>query len=151
MTLAQASFQLTRSFRCTPDKLWHLLTDPKAREVWSGPSDDDVLTADRADLREGGQDLHRCGPAEAPAYTVETRWYRLDAPQAACFSETVDAEGMRIGTSLVTYQITAEDGGTVLTVDVTTVSFVGEEALGDFKVGWTSALDRLPSLLVPVA
>ena len=149
MTFPTAQFQLTRHFTAGADRLWHLLTDPKSRKAWSGPSDDDVLHLDAADLREGGEDLHRCGPADAPSYTVATRWYRLDGPQAACFTETVEAQDTRIATSLVTYGLIAEGAQTRLTVSVNTVSFVGVDALADFEAGWTAALDRLPKFLEP--
>ena len=147
MSTATAQFTLTRSFATTTERLWHLLTDPKMREAWGAPSDEDVLVVDRSDLRVGGEDLHRCGPADAPDYTVVTRWYHLEQPGAACFTETVEAGGMHIATSLVTYDIAATAEGAALTVTVTTASFVGAEALADFKTGWTAALDRLPRFI----
>lgn len=140
---ATGNFTLTRDFGIAPDDLWHLLTDPETRAGWSAPSDSDVLTLDAQDLREGGTDRHRCGPAEAPDYTVDTRWYRLEAPALACFSETVEAGGMRIATSLVTYGLAETATGSALQVIVHVSSFVGDEALADFETGWTSALNRL--------
>ena len=147
MTLATGQVRLERQFTVTPDRLWHLLTDPQARTAWGAPSDDDNLIMDAHDLREGGRDLHRCGPADNPAYTVETVWFRLQAPDLACFTETVDAEGMRIATSLVTYGIAPMASGTSLIVDVYVSSFVGPEALADFETGWTSALGRLRAII----
>jgi uncharacterized protein YndB with AHSA1/START domain len=147
MTTACAHFQITRTFPLPPDRLWHLLTDARARELWGAPSDDHVLHVDATDLRVDGQDLHRCGPKDAPDYTVATRWYRLDGPEAACFTETVEAGGARIATSLVSYGLAAEGKGTRLTVEVATSSFVGPEALDDFEAGWTSGLNRLDRLV----
>ena len=143
---ATGNFTLTRAFGIAPADLWPLLTDPETRAGWSAPSDSDVLILESQDLREGGTDRHRCGAAEAPDYKVETYWYRLDAPSLACFSETVDAGGMRIATSLVTYGLEATDGGCSLQVIVHVSSFVGDEALADFETGWISALDRLRRL-----
>ena len=147
MTLATGNFRLTRNIRTSADRLWHLMTDPQARTAWGAPSDDDVLDLVSHDLREGGRDLHRCGPKEDPAYSVETIWYRLDAPTLACFSETVDAGGARIASSLITYALQADGTATTLTVDVYVSSFVGPEALADFEVGWTSALKRLEKII----
>lgn len=146
MTLATGDFRIERPFALPPDRLWHLLTDPDMRTHWGGPSDDDVLIMDAHDIREGGRDLHRCGPKNDPAYTVETIWYRLDAPRLACFTETVDAGGARIATSLVTYALTATDRGTDLAITVQVSSFVGPEAMADFESGWTSGLNRLDAL-----
>lgn len=140
-------FQFKRALPLPPTRIWHLLTDAKARQLWGAPSDEDVLEVDASDLSEDGLDIHRCGPRDAPAYTVTTRWYHLNTPSGACFTETVEAEGMRISTSLVTYTLAEEPLGTALTVDVTVSSFVGPEALGDHDDGWTSALARLAHLI----
>lgn len=146
MSTSFATFNIHRQFTCSQDRLWHLLTDPTSREAWGGPADDHVLHVEHADVREGGEDLHRCGPAEAPEYTVATRWYRLDAPNLACFTETVDAGGARIATTLCTYTVSATDTGVLLDLDVAVSSFVGPEALADFESGWTSALARLEDM-----
>lgn len=147
MSKTFATFTLNRSFSCAPDQLWFLLTDPKKRELWGAPSDDHVLHLDRANLSEGGTDLHRCGPKEAPDYTVETRWYRLDGPNTACFTETVIADGTKIATSLCNYALSNAQDGTILEVDVAVSSFVGPEALDDFQDGWTAGLNRLEKMM----
>ena len=84
MTPVTGHFTLDRSFAVGPDRLWTLLTDPKMREAWGAPNDDQLLVVEQSDLREGGADRHRCGPADAPDFEIDTNWYRLAAPQAAC-------------------------------------------------------------------
>ena len=147
MTVPHDYFRLTRMFPVAPDRLWTLLTDPKAREIWGGPSDDTVMHLEKADLREGGDERHRCGPAEAPEFVVDTRWYHLDAPSLACFSETVSAQGTRFGVTLVTYTLASADAGSELIVDVSLASLTGEAMTGDFKEGWTNGLGRLERLI----
>jgi len=145
--VAPGTFRLTRPFSQSPDRLWHWLTDPDARSAWGAPSDTDVLILEKTDLREDGAERHRCGPAEAPDYAVATRWYRLDAPKLACFTETVEAQGSRVATSLVSYTLAATDAGCTLTVDVSVHSLIDEDISDDFQSGWTSALDRLPGII----
>ncbi|MFA8388073.1 MAG: SRPBCC domain-containing protein [Pelagibaca sp.] len=147
MTAPIATFRLTRSIKASQDRLWHLLTDPKSRELWGAPTDEAVLVLETTDLREGGQDRHRCGPADNPEFTVDTHWYHLDTPTRACFSETVMAGGQRFGVSLVTYVLAPEDSATTLTVDVAVASMTGEDMQDDFQSGWTSGLDRLSHLI----
>ena len=147
MTVSHDHFQLTRNFAISPDRLWSLLTDPKARELWSSPSDDDVLVVETTDLREGGTERQRCGPADNPEYVVETHWYQIDGPTQACFSESVIAGGMRIGVTLVTYVLAASGDGTELTIDVSLASLTGEKMTDDFHGGWNSGLDRLERLI----
>lgn len=146
MTFHSAQLTFLRSFGTTPDRLWHLLTDPKMREIWSGPSDDLTLVVDQADLSEGGQDTHRCGPVDAPDFTVDTRWYRLCAPDAACFTETVRAGGETFSTTLVTYGLSKTATGVDLKIDMMVASYAGPEAIGEHEEGWTSALNRLAGL-----
>ncbi|MCI5112248.1 MAG: SRPBCC domain-containing protein [Marivita sp.] len=147
MTAPIATFRLTRTIATPQDRLWHLLTDSKSRELWGAPSDDAVLVLETTDLREGGQERHRCGPADNPEFTVDTHWYHIDAPTRACFTETVIAGGQRFGVSLVTYVLAPDDPATTLTVDVAVASMTGEDMQGDFDAGWTSGLDRLERLI----
>ena len=140
---AQGVVRLDRRFATTPERLWQVLTDPELRTRWGAPSDDAVLILTQSDLREGGQDHHRCGPKEAPEFEVWTRWYRLDAPTLACFTETIEAGGMIHATCLVTYMLGTEGAETTLGVDIAVSAFSGEEVIGDVEAGWTSALARL--------
>lgn len=147
MTRSAAHFQLSRTIGVPPHRLWSLLTDPRARELWGGPSDDATLVLDKADLREGGQERHRCGPKENPEFVVDTHWYHLAEPDLACFTETVSAGGTRFAVTLVTYALSASDSGTTLTVDVSLAPLTDDEMLEDFKEGWTSGLDSLERLI----
>lgn len=147
MTRSAAHFQLSRTFAVPPHRLWALLTDPKARELWGAPSDEAILVLEKADLREGGQERHRCGPADNPEFVVDTHWYHLAAPDLACFTETVSAGGTRFAVTLVTYALSASGAGTALTVDVGLAPLADGDMLDDFKQGWTSGLDRLERLI----
>jgi uncharacterized protein YndB with AHSA1/START domain len=147
MTAPIATFRLTRTIAAAQDRLWHLLTDAKSRELWGGPSDDVVLVLETTDLREGGQERHRCGPADNPEFTVDTHWYHIESPTRACFTETVTAGGQRFGVSLVTYVLEADGPATTLTVDVAVASMTGDDMQDDFQSGWTSSLARLDQLI----
>lgn len=143
MTNDTATFDLSRRLPLPPDRLWPILTDPREREHWGAPEPGMVLTVERADLREGGQDRHRCGPADAPDFTVDTRWYRLDPPNRAVFTETVFVGGAALGTSLVTYVLTAAQTGTNLGLTVHVSAFGGPDMLDEFRAGWDAGLATL--------
>jgi uncharacterized protein YndB with AHSA1/START domain len=143
MTPDTASFDLTRTFGLAPERLWDILTDPEHREQWGAPSEGMVLTVETSDLREGGQDRHRCGPEDAPEFVVDTRWYRLDAPRLAVFTETLRVGGDAIFTSLVTYAVEDAGGGSALAVTVALSSFVGPEAEAEVREGWNGGLANL--------
>jgi uncharacterized protein YndB with AHSA1/START domain len=147
MTAPIATFRLTRKIAASQDRLWHLLTDAKSREIWGAPSDEAVLVLETTDLREGGHERHRCGPPDNPEFTVDTHWYHIDTPTRACFTETVFAGGQRFGVSLVTYVLEPDGPATTLTVDVAVASMTGEDMQADFQSGWTSGLDRLERMI----
>lgn len=148
---ATETFQITRTIAAPTDRLWSLLTDPHAREAWGAPSDDAILVLDTADLREGGQERHRCGPMEAPEFIVDTHWYHLDAPARACFTETLTVGTDRLAVSLVTYVLAPVSDGSLLTVDVAVSSMTGEPMAADFHGGWASGLDRLERMIAEKA
>ena len=107
------NFELERKFSLNPEKLWHLLTDPRMRESWGAPEEGMVLTVTKQDLRIGGQERHICGNQDAPDFEVDTRWYHLAAPSDAVFTETVSAQGCTFATSLVTYRVQSLPDGAV--------------------------------------
>ncbi|PJI92857.1 uncharacterized protein YndB with AHSA1/START domain [Yoonia maricola] len=151
MPLDTKSFDLHRTLPLSPAKLWELMTDAHHREKWGGPDDQTVLVVDVADVRVGGEDRHRCGPAEAPEFEVTTRWYDLTAPERAVFTETLIFGGEAVCTSLVTYNLEAAGKGTRLGVTVAVSSFSGPETLGEFQNGWDGGLTNLENYAQSVA
>jgi len=115
-------------------------------QAYAGPGDE-VLQIVSADTRVGGTERHRCGPAEAPAFEVETRWYHMAAPSDAVFTEQIEAGGATLGASLVTYSIAPSGTGSAVTVTVAVSSFVGAEMIGEFRSGWTGGMENLDALV----
>jgi len=143
MSLDTKSFNLTRIMPVTVDRLWHLLTDAKARGNWSGPDATTLLETETADLRVGGQDRHRFGPADAPEFVVDTRWYDLTAPDRAVFTETLIFGGAAVCTSLVTYVLQSNGKHTELQTTVAVSSFSGSDTLDEVHTGWNGGMDNL--------
>lgn len=147
MSTDTAEFTLTRQFTLSRDELWHLLTDAKMRENWGAPEEGQTLTLLTEDFRRRGIERHRCGDSGPDAFEVETRWYHINAPTDAVFTESIEAGGQDIATSLVTYRVTDADEGTQLHVTVAVSSFVGPEATADFKAGWEQGLNSLDAFI----
>lgn len=146
MTTDTAEYHFERTFTLPPDQLWHLLTDAGMRAAWGGPGEGMVLDMVNEDFRRHGIERHRCGPADAPEFEVETRWHRIEQPTDAVFTESVEAGGQDIATSLVTYRVAPTDTGSTLFVTVAVSSFVGAEASADFRDGWNNGLSNLKAL-----
>ncbi len=146
MTTDTDTFVYQRDYAISPAQLWHILTDPGMRESWGAPGEGVTLDTVTSDLRIGGTDRHRCGPASEPEFEVETRWYNLAEPDAAVCTEQIEAGGMTLGASLVTYKIASQAGRTQLWVNVAVSSFVGPEMIAEFKDGWDSGFAKLSSM-----
>lgn len=151
MTTDTGAFNFERTLPLKPDQLWHVLTDPSMRERWGAPGEDMVMTAVTSDLQVGGIEQHICGPKESPEFEVETRWYRLDAPLDAVFTETLEFGGSIAATSLVTYRIAGDAAGSKLFVHVSVSSFSGPDTASEFKAGWDGGLLKLEALAREVA
>lgn len=147
MTFTTTELTLTRTINTSAARLFHLMTDPKSRELWGAPDENSVLTLENSDLREGGRERHRCGPKDAPEFEIETNWYKLAEPHAACFTETLEIGGERIFTSLVTYTLNGDAKPVDLTVKVAITGFVPGEDMGpEVEAGWTAGLAQLQKL-----
>ncbi|MBD3664054.1 SRPBCC domain-containing protein [Sulfitobacter aestuariivivens] len=145
------TFTYARTYPLPSKRMWHLMTDPTMREKWGVPDDGMVMKVVTSDLRVGGVDHHRCGPADNPEFEVETRWYRLDGPSDAVFTETITAGGARLGASLVTYNIAGDGTGSTVKVTVAVSSFVGPDMIAEFNAGWTGGMESLDRLVATQA
>ncbi len=142
-----ALFEFDRSYAVSAKELWRLLTDPAMRAKWGAPTEGTVLEMEVEDLRVGGEERHRCGPADNPEFVVTTRWYRLDAPALAAFTETLIIGGDCLATSLVTYRLTEVGPDTRLGVAVAVSSFAGPDVPAEFRGGWEGGLANLDRLV----
>lgn len=148
MSHAIGQFTLTRQIAASPSVLWYILTDADERELWGAPSDEHVLDVDFANVVEGGSDRHRCGPKENPEFIVDTHWYVLNGPISAVVTERLHGGSGDWSLSLVGYELTEEDSGTALKIDVSVLSLEGPEMIEEHKSGWTSALARMEAMIV---
>lgn len=151
MPLDTKSFDLHRKLPLAPARLWQVLTDTKERERWNGPDAETALVTDIADLRVGGLERHRFGPADAPEFVVDTRWYDLSVPERAVFTETLIFGGEAVSTSLVTYVLNESGTQTELSITVAVSSFSGPDTLDEIAQGWRGGVDNLAAYAQSVA
>ena len=140
------TFTYDREMPLPPDRMWHLLTSQEGRQQWGAPEDGKTLDLLEADFSIGGTERHRCGPAEEPDFEVATRWYNIAAPEAATYTEVIEAGGMALGASLVTYAITPRGSGSHVLVTVAVSSFVGPEMIDEFRGGWDAGIQKIEAL-----
>jgi uncharacterized protein YndB with AHSA1/START domain len=141
------TFTYTRDIALSPARLWPLLTQPDVRAQWGAPEPGMTLDTVSSDVRVGGVDHQRCGPADAPEFESYTRWYHLGEPDMAVYSEVIKAGDMALGASLVTLVLTPRDTGSALSVTVAVSSFVGPEMIAEFKGGWDGSMANLDQII----
>lgn len=148
--LRHTTIKLEHSYSASLERVFSEFADPVARARWSAPSDD-ALIYDEADFRVGGKDVFRCGPKGDPKFRGETRYLDIVPNARVVSSETVDIDGQHLAVALTTLDFEPTGDGTMLTVTVQIVSFVGPDMIHAYESGNKSALKNLSLHLSNVA
>jgi uncharacterized protein YndB with AHSA1/START domain len=146
MTMADyETLSLERDIACSPDRLFHLMTDRDARQKWSAPDDSSVVIIDSFDCRPGGHEETRCGPKEAPEFNT-VGVFHVVTPEFLSFTETLIIGGETVSISLCGHELSASEKGTRLRVTLQITSLAGPDLFKDYRGGWSAALDSLSAL-----
>ena len=146
MTTDTDTFTYERELNAASGTVWTLMTDPGKRAIWGAPDESVALTTLKADFRVGGTDRQRFGSEEEPEFEAETRWYNIAEGEAATYTEVIEAGGMALGASLVTFALSEAGSGTKLAIIVAVSSFVGPEMIAEFRAGWDSGFEQISAL-----
>ncbi|GAB4529466.1 MAG: hypothetical protein Tsb0019_31340 [Roseibium sp.] len=136
---------LERDIACSPDRLFHLMTDREARQKWSAPDDSSVVIIDTFDCRPGGREETRCGPKEAPEFNT-VGVFHVVTPEFLSFTETLIIAGETMSISLCSHELSGSATGTRLCVTLQIASLAGPDLFRDYRNGWSEALDSLSAL-----
>jgi uncharacterized protein YndB with AHSA1/START domain len=143
VTQERASLVITRQLKAAPEKVYAALTQPGALKAWMGPSDGFTVPLAEADVRVGGRyrlimkspdgeehDVGGCYREILPNRKLVFTWAWKNAPEQE---------------SLVTVELSATDGGTLLTLRHE--QFVDEATRDHHNQGWIGCLTRLERFL----
>ncbi|WP_226780284.1 SRPBCC domain-containing protein [Oceaniglobus trochenteri] len=136
---------LEREIPCSPERLFHLITDRDTRQKWSAPDNDSVLIIDEYDLRPGGHEKIRCGPKDSPDFNTLGQFHVV-TPEFFCLTETLAVGGETMSISLCSHEISATATGSLLRLTLQITSLVGPEMFKDFSNGWSASLANLAAL-----
>ena len=139
---------INRKINASPDQIFSAWADPKAREQWGPPSDDEAIQFLENDFRVGGWDISLCGPKDDLRFRVETVYHHIEAPSRLLFTESVSTDEQLLSASLVTVNLTEiDDRITVLNLTIQIASLVGEEMVAGHQAGWDAAITNLTAYL----
>lgn len=138
---------LEREIAAPPGRVFDLLTDRGARERWAAPDESSVVIIDYFDCRPGGREEIRCGPKAAPEFET-TGLFHVVTPEFLSFTETLSVGGKVIAAALCGHEISQSGAGARLCVTLQITSLAGPGIFGDYRNGWSAALDNLAAMAV---
>ena len=144
--LAFDTLTLERRIAASPARVFALMTDREARQTWGSPEDGVVVVIDDFDLRPGGRELARCGPAENPEFFTVSTFHAVEAPRHLICTESLTVGGDLVSVGLITQALAPDGDGTHLTVTIQVTSVTGPDTAADYRTGWSSALDNLATM-----
>jgi len=142
-SILHATLVFERSIPAMTDQVFAAYSDITVRKKWGAPSDNTALIYDKADFREGGEDVFRCGPKSNPNIHGVTRYLDIVANRHIVSSETITIDGRRLCTSLITLELNTEGDHTKLKSTTQLVSFIGQEMVRGHENGTNASLDNL--------
>ena len=137
------TIRIRKTIRASVEQVFAAWEDPAARSQWGPPSEDEAITFIENDFREGGLDVHLCGPKDDLSFRVETRYSDIAPPHRLVMTERVLRYDAHLSTSLISVAFRSEVDSTLLELTVQVASVVGPDMIKGINGGWTIALDNL--------
>jgi len=125
------------------ERVFAAFASPEERAGWGTPSETAAFIYDKADFREGGVDVFRCGDKSNPQYCGVTTYHDIVPNERIVSSEVVETQGRKLLISISTTTFVPEGTGTKVIVTVQLASLAGEDMLYGAKFGHDASLDNL--------
>lgn len=142
-----ATFVFERTVNAPVERVFAALANPVERAAWGVPSEKAALVYERADFRETGQDVFRCGPKHDPQYRGVTTYLDIVPNARIVSTELVETSERKLLATMSTTTLESRDGGTHITVTIQATSLAGEDMIKGVKNGTGSSLDNLVKAL----
>ena len=141
-TQTAGTLKITRVIAADPETVFDAWTQPEHIKQWSAPEGMDIPVSD-VDLSVGGRFHLQMRNAEGGMHNARGIYQEIDRPGRLVYSWAWD-EHPDHGSSLVTVEFRAVDGGTEVTMVHS--GLPDEKSVTDHEGGWTSCLTRLAGL-----
>lgn len=143
MTVKHATFTLERRYPVPPERVFRAWADPASKAGWfTVPGG-----ANELDFRVGGREITRGPQGDGPLVTAESRYEDIVENERIVYSTTLSADDVLATVSVTTVLLTAEDGGTRLTLVEQGTFLDGREEPGWREQGTATWLDALGASL----
>jgi uncharacterized protein YndB with AHSA1/START domain len=139
-----ATFTIERTYAAPPERVFALWASREAKARWFGMPDEGAYSLD---FTVGGKEHNRGGPPGGPVYSYDAEYHEILADQRIVYGYTMDADGRRISVSVTTVEFVPEDAGTRLTYTEQGVFLDGLDTPQFREKGTGELLDGLAAAL----
>ncbi len=130
-----ATFQIERTYRVAPERIFAAWSDRNAKARWYQP-------ADEFDFRVGGREASQSGPIGGPVYTYEACYQEIVPNERLVYSYSLDQNDTCISVSIVTIELMPNSEGTRLVFTEQGTFFDGHDS-PEQREQWTQELLNL--------
>lgn len=143
-SVAHAMFHLTRRYDAPVARVWRALTDPDAKAKWFGGPPESMEIIERSmDVRPGGSERLKGRWERGPVSTFEATYHDVVPDERLVYAYDMYLDDKKISVSLATLQLTADGGGTTLSVTEQGAFLDGWDDAGSREHGTAHLLDAL--------
>jgi len=146
------TFVLERNYAAAPPKVFDFLADPAKKRRWYAESDHQAVEVFEMVFDVGGVERTRYRmapgtPIAGAILSTEGSFQDIVPGQRIVIASTMSLGDKRISSTLVTFELAAEGGGTKLTCTHQGVFYEGADGPQMRQGGWVALLDKLGKAL----
>jgi uncharacterized protein YndB with AHSA1/START domain len=150
-SIARDTIVLERTYRVSPDRVFHAWDDVDARARWGKPWPEMDLVYDRRDFRVGGMDIYRCGLNGDFNWIAEVQYLDIVRDKRLIYSERMAEDGKPQSTAMIAVEFFAEGKETLQIVTIDILTLDGSNMLEGYAGSWGSVLDNIAAELEQIA
>ena len=142
-----ASFVIERTYAAAPERVFHALSDPKAKAVWFVGPEDWTNGGYRMDFRVGGTEHAAGGPKGGPVHSFDATYQDIVPNERIIYTYDMHMDDKRISVSLSTIVLERAEKGTKMTYTEQAVFLDGYDKPSDREHGTNELFDALGRML----
>ncbi len=137
-----ATLTFERKLQVPVATLWHVWTDPVARQIWAPPAPSVTVEFLEADTRVGGREVSLCKVEGEPDIRVEVGWLHLAGPARSVNYEVVSCDGQTLSAALVSADMVGDADTSTLVVTVQ-LSSLAQDMEAGYRQGFDAGIGNL--------
>jgi uncharacterized protein YndB with AHSA1/START domain len=146
-SVTHATFVLERVYPVAPERVFHALSEPAAKQRWFVGPDDWSQSRFEMDFRVGGRELNSGGPKGGPVHRFDALYQDIVPNERIIYSYDMHLDEKRISVSLATIELSPRGTGTRLVFTEQGAFLDGYDDASQRERGTAELLDALGAAL----